>query len=960
MQGILGIRPSIRPPCNRRAAAHSGAIVAQTLPNPEKFREKMTQLAARLHLPDPPTDPAEQLGRFREYLARSNEWINRYHRTGGSGLRIVNCRSIAMDVLLERLYDLACHRVREAHGGQCPEVALLALGGYGRAELCPFSDVDIMFLYPARPREAAFAGMQQQFNDTVLYTLWDLGLKVGHSTRTVKEALAEAAGDEQSKNAMLEARRVCGSVPLYQEFAAAYERFISKDNVLNYLRERLADQTRRRAKQGDTVFLQEPDIKNGVGGLRDFQNILWMARLQYGGRDLADLVRLDLIRPHEHDELLAAYDFLLRVRNELHLQSRRPTDLLALEKQPKIAWALGYRQRSVFSRMEAFMRDYYRATYRIYHLSSYLEKRLSLNATSSVSFQSVIESRRVGKPERFDGFVAFGKVLSAESAQVFQQDPVRLIRVFRHMQSRGFELDFDLQRLIEENLDRIDAHVIASEEANRAFRSILQSKGEVYPTLHLMNTTGVLSRFMPEWAGLHCLVQHEYYHRYTADEHVLNTIRELDQIFTGENPALTRKYREALEDTELPGLLYLILLLHDIGKAHGIEHHAAAGARIAQPLLHRLQVVEKVHEKILFLIGHHLEMARIWQRHDLDDPQTIDRFARLVRDPELLRYLYVLTFCDARGTSRDLWNSYKDMLHTRLLTLTLERLEAPGVAASVVPMISPAQILAKAENLSKEEVEAHFNLLPDRYFSYHSEKEILLHLQMIHRLLHNISTADSVGSLVPVVEWADDLNLGLTVVHVVTWDRAGLFYKLAGAFTLAGLSIVSSKALTRADHITVDTFYVSEPNGGPVRDAGALQAFQHWIAEALIHNKNLLPEITAQAEKRKRPAYAGGDPTLPAPIPVRVDVYHELSLKRTIIEVEANDELGLLYKLARTISEHGFNITFARISTERRVAVDTFYIEPSQSPEEPASADRLLELRASLLEVLGAGAEVPS
>ena len=908
----------------------------------------MSELARELGLADTSADAPARLACFREYLSHANGWINRYHRSGGSGLRVVHCRSIAMDVLIGHLHQLACQRILDKQGEIVAEVAILALGGYGRTELCPYSDVDLMFLYPPRVRSEKFPETQRLFNDTILYMLWDLNLKVGHSTRTIKEALVEADGDGQSKNAMLESRLICGNQSLYRDFARDYNRFIRKDNVLAYVEERLADQARRREKQGNTVFLQEPDIKSGVGGLRDYQNILWMTRLQLDGRDLKSLVDLSLIRSSEYEGLWKAYDFLLRVRNELHRQSNRPNDILDLEKQPRVAWGLGYRQDRIFDRIETFMRDYYKAAYRIYHLSAYLEKRLSNNARTSISFQSVLESRRLGKIDRFDGFEVHGKQLLAESVHTFRQDPLRLIRVFRHLQSRGLEADFDLERLIEENLDLIDQKVIESAEANRSFRSILQNKGDVYPALLLMNTTGVLSRFMPEWAGLHCLVQHEYYHRYTADAHILTTIHELDRLIAGENPDLTRKYREALEDTELPGLLYLILLLHDIGKAQAIENHSEVGASIAGPILERLGVVEKAREKILFQIRNHLEMARIWQKHDVDDSQTAQKLCDLVGSAEQLRYLYVLTFCDARGTTRDLWNSFKDTLHTQLYKFALQFFRTPTVTPPALPMISQNTILKKVDGISEEEVEAHFNLLPDRYFSCHSEEEVIMHLRMIHRLLENISNADSLGSLQPVVDWEDDLNLGLSVVHVVTWDRAGLFYKLAGAFTLAGLSIVSSKALSRADHISIDTFYVSDPEGGPVKNRETFNVFRKYLEEALVRGRNLLDEIQAEMEKRRRPTYLRPENTLPASIPVRVDVYHELSLTRTIIEIEANDDLGLLYEVARTISDHGFDITFARISTERRVAVDTFYIQPSEPLGETERPQDLVELKEAL------------
>jgi [protein-PII] uridylyltransferase len=920
----------------------------------------MMQLATRLDLPDTTGDQGEQLSRYRLYLDRTNELIARYHRRGGSGLRVVQCRSISMDVMISHLYQLACARIREKQGDLCASVSLLALGGYGRAELCPGSDIDLMFLYPNRVRASGFPEMQRLFNDTILYMLWDLNLKVGHSTRTIKEALVEADEDEQSKNAMLESRRICGDERLYQKFAKQYTRFIRKDNVFNYLKDRLEDQEKRREKHGNTVFLQEPDIKNGVGGLRDYQNMLWMTRLQYEGRGLDYLIQLKLIRRKEHDALVKAYDFLLRVRNELHFMSSRVTDLLDIEKQPKVAWGLGYHQRPIFPRVEAFMRDYYQATFKIYHLSAYLEKRMSLNAQSSIPFSSVLESRRLGKTERFDGFMIQGNTLTAQSKKVFKEDPLRLIRVFRHLQSRGLELDFDLERLIVENRDLIDKSVVESEDANRSFRSILQSKGNVYPTLYLMNTTGVLPLFIPEWGGLHCLVQHEYYHRYPADEHVLKTIKELDGIFSGEEPELTRKYRQALEETALPGLLYLILLLHDIGKSRAIEDHAEIGAEMAIPILARLQVVEKARDKILFLIRNHLEMARIWQRYDLDDPQTASMFSRIIESSEKLRYLYVLTFCDARGTSHGLWNGFKDSLHHNLYKVTLGHLQMPSFTPPALPMISSASILKKSPDLSEDEIEAHFNLLPDRYFSYHSEKEVLLHLQMIHGLLQNISSAETLGSLIPVVQWENDVSLDLTIVRIVTWDRAGLFYKLAGALTLAGLSIVSSKALSRADHITIDTFYVSDPSGGLVRDEDAMDRFKAHLEDTLFRNETLEPKIAAVAEKLMQPSYVRTDTTLQTSIPVRVNVYHEMSLKRTIIEIETNDEIGLLYKLARVISRKGFDITFARISTERKVAVDTFYIEPSQPGPEEENAEKLIALKKNLLEILEGAKPDPS
>jgi [protein-PII] uridylyltransferase len=471
-----------------------------------------------------------------------------------------------------------------------------------------------------------------------------------------------------------------------------------------------------------------------------------------------------------------------------------------------------------------------------------------------------------------------------------------------------------------------------------------------------MHELGVLGRFIVEFDALTCLVQHEYYHRYTADVHTLSAIRELDRIFTEAEP-ITLKYRAALHETTDPSLLYLTLLLHDIGKAEGIRGHADSGVRLATPLLERFGVEPANRELVLFVIKNHLAMARFWQKRDVDDPNTAAAFAELTGDAERLRYLYVHTFCDARGTAADLWNSYKDTLHTSLYRSTFERLKhGAAVDASLheKKKMTQQDLIAKSiPGISTDEINAHFGLLPDRYFIHTDTTEIALHIQMVNRLLQSITTADSVGSLRPVIEWKDDLNRSLTVVNVVTWDRAGLFYKLAGAFSVAGLNILGSKVISRTDHIAIDTFYVVEPGRGPVQSAAAQEKFSKTIEDALVANRDLLPEIMAQAKKIAATRYlsTSSGETLQSSFPPTVDVYHELSMERTIVEIQARDQIGLLYRLAKTISDHGFDITFARIGTERGVAIDTFYIEGAN--HEPVSTpERLHALRTALSAVI--------
>lgn len=905
---------------------------------------------------------AKRLAACKAYLQAEGERIKLKHREGEPGHKIARALSDRIDRLLQLLFTCGLEAWRTQHGEPPCPVCLLALGGYGRGELSPLSDVDVMFLYPTLPKTPELAKFQEHLSNAVLYPLWDLRLKIGHSTRMLNEVFTEAGRDILTKTSLLEARLIAGPEALYENFAGAYRKHYLSDNPKSYIAARLADQAGRRAQNGGTVFMQEPDIKNGVGGLRDYQNALWMARVRLGITRMDELAEQHYLQSGELRVFKRAYHFLLRVRHELHYMSKHPTDTLNLEIQPKLAANLGYAQKALLARVEAFMHDYYRHAQTVYRISQIIEQRLALTIAAAPglvgSLKSLLLARRSERTKRLDGFLLRGRELAAATPHVFKEDPVRLIRVFRHCQQLNCTPDVDLAALIRSSLRLINRRVIESADANLSFRTMLEEAGRVYPPLTLMHELGVLGRFIPEFAPLTCLVQHEYYHRYTADIHTLSAIRELDAIFTPATPS-AEKYRNELHETGNPTLLYLILLLHDIGKGEGIQGHAEAGVILAGPVLDRLQVDPDSREVINFIIKNHLLMARFWQKHDLDDPQTSAAFAELVGDADRLRYLFVHTFCDASGTSVDLWNGYKNSLHRHLFETTLERLTLGDKVETRLrerkEMTRQKLIAQSIPGISADEVNAHFNLLPERYFVHTDAEEITLHIQMVNRLLRSISTADSLGSLRPVIEWKDDINRSYTTVHVVTWDRAGLFYKLAGAFSVAGLSILSAKITTRTDHIAIDTFHIAEPDRGVVQNQKAMETFARTVEEALVNNRDLMPEITAQAKKfAEATRYTPATHELPASLPPTVEVYHELSLNRYIVEIQAHDQIGLLYRLVKALSDQGFDTTFARVNTERSIAIDTFYIEPDK-PDTTVDPEQLHTLRDILHMVITPG-----
>lgn len=925
-------------------------------PNDPLFRRVRAHAAGKIRFEGEIPDRALRSKAYRAFYNLERQMILRYHRQGDSGLKVAQAGAVLIDVLLEELFRTANHLLRGEFRRPFP-FAVIALGGYGRGEMSPYSDVDILLLYGNAAESKTLLAFQSRVCEEMLYPLWDLGLKVGHASRSIKQALLEAKSEPQSKNALLEARFLLGDAAIFERFMRQFSATWRKGAALLTIETQIAEQKKRRQKYGDSIYMQEPDIKNGAGGLRDYQNVLWMSRIRFGEASLSPLIKHGVLSAARSKRFLESYEFLLRARNELHFQADRPTDTLDLERQPKVAWHLGYRERDIFARVERFMREYYQHAKNIFRVALLVEYRLlhrdMPNSRDRISLREVIASRRQSPEKRFDGFRLIDGIIDAQSKDVFQEDPARLVRIFRYAQQYGAKIDFDLQAVVEEENFLLCPNTPAMESAERSLLAILGEVGQVYPALERMHALGVLGRVIPDFGRLTCLVQHEYFHRYTADIHTLSCLRNLDEIFNEESRAHAR-YLRALRLTGSSWLLYLILLLHDIGKADGIQGHDKRGVDLAGPILDRFRVFGEERRQILDTIANHLEMARFWQRFDLDDPETTQAFAGLVGGANRLRHLYVHTYCDARATAESLWSDYKQMLHDTLYLNTESYFRDLGRKEPVMSprdRFSSGDISQRVAEVSRDEIEAHLNLLPERYFAHSNQEDVELHIRMVNQLLSRIQGADSLGALVPVVDWQNEIDQGFTVVNVVTWDRAGLFYKLAGALSVAGVNILSTKAMSRADHIAIDTFYVVDPGGGIVQDQKAQVNFEEHVRLALIEDEDLLPFIEKQAERSRNRLFRPSGQRLRAPVHPSVNVYHELSLNKTIIEVEAEDEIGLLYRLSKVIFECGFDITFARISTENGIANDTFYIE-SATEGGGIENENLLDLRQRLGETV--------
>ena len=869
--------------------------------------------------------PGEELARFKAFLKQENAQLQALHREGAKGREVCHARATLLDVLLRHILEPVRARLEQEKTG-LPNFALVAIGGYGRGELNPSSDIDIMFLHDT---ELTASGKAKPalgaLTDGLLYTLWDLGMKVGHSVRTVEDCVKVANSDMQSKTSLIEARLVTGSKELFDRMQSLVVAKCVRGFEDAYIQARIADQASRRTKFGNSPFMQEPNIKNGCGGLRDYQNLLWMAFFKYRTRTLEDLQAKDLITEEEKNQLDTAYDFLLWVRNELHYTAKRAVDALTKNFQPGVASELGYSERSPSKRIEEFMRDVYTHMRNIYLITRTLEERLALLPTAkkipSLKDLLLAGKRRVTQ-QVVDGFVIVEGQIS-ETTRSFKEQPRRLMRLFLYMQQRGLRLHPDLAQSIRNQLSLVNKEFLEDEHVRATFLEILNQRGNVAPTLRSMHEVGLLGRYIPEFGKLTCLVQHEFYHQYTADEHTLVCLEKLDNVWEATDPAINH-YSQLLKEIERPLILYLALLLHDAGKAFDTDDHSDVGSQIALDVAERLALDGATTHSLRLLIENHLLMAQISQRRDLDDREVVRNFASQMQSRENVMMLTLMTYSDSVGTSDQLWNSFKDSLLWTLFSRTMDLFSGATdlnrAEARQLELLAEEVTQQLPSTFSTDEIAAHFENLPSRYFQIHSARQIVADLTLVHRFMH-LQLAEEDKALEPVVVWHNEPDRGYTSVHICTWDRGGLFSKIAGSLAAAGLNILSAQIFTRKDGIILDTFFVNDAHGAALAKKEEKEAFEKILNQAL----NSGVDFPALIAKRRAPAriYQSleGDR-----MPTVIGFDNETSNSSTILDIETEDRIGLLYYISRTFADLGLDISLAKILTEKGAAVDTFYI----------------------------------
>lgn len=850
---------------------------------------------------------------FRSFRKIEEHRLRMWHKSGGGGREVARQRSDLVDILFRELFESVVRSV--APKGLNEPLVAAAFGGYGRRELTPSSDIDLMFLLPrAQPSHATEEIIRQ-----TLTALWDIGYKVGHSTRSVPQAIKQANSDMVTKTSMLECRYLTGDRELFNEFKTRFEDSCVRGHELEYITWRLGNLQEMRVKYGNSVFMQEPNIKQGMGGLRDYQNMLWLSFFKERIFSASKLVEKRYLRDTERRSLDKAYDFLLRVRTEMHYVTGRPMDSLTLQLQGRVATNFNYPQRHILRRVEAFMRDYYQHTRNIHLITSTVIERMHIAPEKPDALLGFIKP----KVEKFDGFISRGGRLFAESRETFAEDIYRLIRAFQHAQVRQLTFSPELRDSIRRRLRFVDRIFQYARVARETFLAILSRKGEVGRALREMHDLGFLGRYIPEFGALTCLVQHEFYHRYTADEHTLVCIDKLDSVLFSKEERL-KGYRDLFQKLEDPAMLYLAVLLHDTGKAANQRNHEDASAILAQKVARRLQLPSERRRMLITLVNAHYALSSTAQNRNLDDPATIAEFSGIVGNRANLDALMLLTLADGMGTSDQNWSDWKEGLVWVLYRRTSDYLEGgPAVLTQMKKDLDEMKdaVKKKMPRDYAQEIEAHFQYMPKRYFQMFTAEQMTEHLRVFRKFIESHLEHEGVEALAPTFHWIARPEQGHSEVWVCGWDRPRLLERIAGAFLSAQINILSADIFTRGDNLAMDLFRVCSTQLTPVTNQRDIARVQSRLEDSLaVEDYDFTPLLNKEASMRSYRISQEAD------LPTKITIENTSHPNYTLIDIQTPDRLGLLYSLLRALGEAGVNIELSRITTEMDVAIDSFYV----------------------------------
>ena len=853
---------------------------------------------------------ADILARIKSVMAEGRATAEERLKANGKGSACAAYLSALQDSIIQAVYGLATGHIYLTETPSAAEhMAVVAVGGYGRGTLAPGSDVDLLFVLPYK--QTPWGESVVEF---ILYLLWDLGLTVGHATRSVDECVRLARSDMTIRTAVLEARYLTGDRGLYDTLVARFDTQVAKNTGPEFIASKLAERDQRHRQQGATRYLVEPNVKEGKGGLRDLQTLFWIAKYFYRVRARDDLVKAGVFSRSEMRLFRKAEDFLWAVRCHLHFLTGREEERLSFDVQREMARRLGYTAHPGLEDVERFMKHYFLIAKDVGDLTRIFCAALEEHHGKSAPVLNRLfglPSRRHRKIPGSTDFIVDNDRINVADEYVFVRDPVNLIRLF-HLADR-YDLAFhpDAMQLTSRSLHLIDAALREDTEANRLFVEILTSRRNPEAVLRRMNETGVLGRFIAEFGRIVAMMQFNMYHHYTVDEHLIQAVGMLAGIERGDGDEAHSLAHEVMENIQDRTVLYVAILLHDIAKGRP-EDHSIAGARVARRLCPRLGLDKVQTESVVWLVEQHLTMSKVAQSRDLNDRKTILDFAAIVQSLERLKMLAILTVADIKAVGPGVWNGWKSQL---LRTLYFET--EPVITGGHSQISRDKRVVAAqaelAENLADWPARERSVYIKRHYPAY------WLRVDLPHKVAHAafIREADKAGrQLATAVTPQPDA--GITEITVLAPDHPRLLSIIAGACTAAGADIVDAQIFTTTDGRALDSISIHREFADEADEHRRARRVGDLIEQALSGAVRL-PEVIARKVQR-RPRIGAFS------LETAVHINNSLSNRFTVVETSGLDRPGLLYDLTRVISDLNLNINSAHIATFGERAVDVFYV----------------------------------
>lgn len=839
------------------------------------------------------------------------------------------------DEIITALFELATGGIGAERQKSGP-VAVIAVGGYGRGTLAPGSDIDLLFVLPGKA-----AGSEEKIAEAILYMLWDLGLKVGHSTRSLDECIRQARGDATIATAILEARLVTGDASLFDALMQRFDLEVAKDTGADYVAAKLAERDERHRKAGESRYLVEPNVKDGKGGLRDLHTLYWIGKYFYRVRSGSELVGKGVITQAEHTSFREAEDFLWAVRCHMHFVTGKAEERLHFDLQREIAERLGYASTPGLSAVEHFMKDYFLAAKDVGDLTRIFCTALDEEqGRHTPGFSRIFQtfSRRRRKLAGTSDFIVDNHRISVADPEVFRRDPVNMLRLFWLADRHGLEYHPDAMKLLTRSLTLINNDLRRDKEANALFMDVLTSRRDPELNLRRMNEAGVLGRLIREFGKIVAMMQFNMYHHYTVDEHLIRCVGVLSEIEHGDGEKIHPLAHRIINDLkDQREVLYTAVLLHDIAKGRP-EDHSEAGARIALKVCPAMGFNPADTATISWLIENHLLMSMTAQTRDLNDRKTIVDFADKIQSIERLKLLLVLTICDIRGVGPGVWNGWKGQL-LRTLYFETELVLTGGfseTSRAARAEGAKAALSAMLTDWPEEARKAHLALLYSNYLLTVTPDDQVRHAEFIRK-------ADASGDKLATMVRTHAFH-AVTEITVLAPDHPRLLSIVAGACAAAGGNIVDAQIFTTADGRALDTILI---NREFERDEDEQRRGERVgkLIEDMLSGKSWLPEMIEKRTKPKRGAKAFT--VVPA-----AEVRNTLSNRFSVIELEGLDRPGLLSEITGAISDLSLDIASAHITTFGEKIIDTFYVTDltGQKITDPARTARISD---ALIKVLG-------